>query len=714
MIRSVLTALGVSLLCASSALAGAISYPPTRTVEQVDVRHGVSVSDPYRWLEQDVRVSPEVAAWVEAQNGVTRAYLDTLPGRAKIEARLKALWDFDRFGIPTPEGGRYFFRAQSGLQNQAPLFVQEGLTGEPRLLLDPNTWAQDGATALAEYAPSPDGKLLAYSVQDGGSDWRTIRVLNVDTGEHLGDEIKWVKFSSIEWAPDGKSLFYARYPEPPAGEKYTALNYNQAVYRHVIGQKQADDQLVYSRPQEPTHGFGFEVTDDGKTLVINVWKGTDEKYEIVLVDLTGRGAEPQLLISGFENDYTFIAQDRRGRLLFRTDLDAPRGRIIAIDPRRPDRANWRNVVPQGQSVLTGADRVGDVLLASYLADAKTEIRRFGLDGRALGTVALPGVGTASGFSGKAGDPETFYSFTSFNQPPTIYRYDARTGASTVFRQPKAPFDPNSIAVSQVFYTSKDGTRVPMFLVHRKDVTPNGARPTLLWGYGGFNISVTPGFSVGRLQWVEMGGVLAIANIRGGGEYGKDWHDGGRLLKKQNVFDDFIAAAEHLIASGWTSAKHIGIQGGSNGGLLVGAVVNQRPDLFAVALPAVGVMDMLRYDQFSAGRFWVDDYGSPDDPAQFKNLLAYSPLHNVKDGVAKPAILVTTADTDDRVVPGHSFKYTARIQAAQGGSAADGDRPRLIRIETRAGHGSGKPTDKIIAETADLWAFLAHHTGLKVE
>jgi prolyl oligopeptidase len=688
-------------------------YPVSKTVDQVDEIAGQKVADPYRWLEADVRNSADVAQWVEAQNKVTRAYLDALPGRAVIEKRLKALWNFDKYGTPTVEAGRYFYRIQTGLQNQSVLYVQDGLNAEPRALIDPNGWAKDGATALDDAEPSPDGKLLAYSIQDGGSDWRIIRVLDVATGKQVGGDVKWAKFTGITWAKDSKSFVYSRYPEPPKDQVFTALNFNQAVFRHRVGAEQAADVKVYDRPQSPKQGFSPYLTDDGRWLVVVVWEGTDERYEVVVIDQRARKAKPRTIIAGFKNDYSPVGQDARGRLLFRTDLDAPRGRIVAIDPRAKSPVPVE-VVAQDKSVLTGADRVGDVLIASYLVDAKTEVRRFSLDGKPLGAVKLPGIGTAGGFSGEAGNAETFFSFTSFNAPTTVYRYDSATNEVSLFRQPKAPFDPANIAVEQVFYTSKDGTRVPMFIVHRKDVTPDGKRPTLLYAYGGFNVSLTPGFSISRLQWVEMGGVFALANIRGGGEYGKDWHNGGRLLNKQNVFDDFIAAAEHLKASGWTAPQHLAIQGGSNGGLLVGAVMNQRPDLFAAGLPEVGVMDMLRYTQFSAGRFWTDDYGDPADPKFFGALKAYSPLHNIKTGARYPAILVTTADTDDRVVPGHSFKYAAAIQAAQGGKFEAGEPPRLIRIETRAGHGSGKPTDKIIAETADKWAFIAAATGLEVK
>jgi prolyl oligopeptidase len=691
------------------------AYPPTRTVAQVDTHHGVDVADPYRWLESDVRTSPEVAQWVDAQNQVTRAYLDALPGRDVIERRLQALWNFDKFSVPVARGERLFFMMQTGLQNQPALYMQDGADGAPRLLIDPNTWVADGANAIASFEPSPDGSRVAYTVQDGGSDWRLIRVLDVASGETLGDEVRWAKFTGVEWHPDGRSFYYSRYPEPPEGQMYTALNYNHAIYRHVLGTAQSEDQLVYTRPEHPRDSVGAEVSDDDRWLVITVSRGTDERYEVVLIDLRARNPRPRVLIPGFENDYQLVGQTRQGRLIFLTNRGAPRGRIVAIDPARAAESAWTELVPESASVLVGADRVGGQIIARYLTDARSSARRFTLDGRAIGgEIALPGLGSATGFAGSPSSPITYYSFSSFNRPATIYRFDTRDGQSTTFRAPELNFNPDDYVVEQVFYASKDGTRVPMFIVRRRDVTPNGARPTLLYAYGGFNAAQTPSFQVQRLQWLEMGGVFVLANIRGGSEYGKEWHDAGRLLNRQNVYDDFIAAAEALIANGWTTPEHLAIQGRSNGGLLVGATINQRPDLFAAALPMVGVMDMTRFNQFSAGRFWTDDYGDPAEEAHFRNLYAQSPYHNVRDNTRYPAVLATTADTDDRVVPGHSFKYIARMQAAQGGSFGPEDPPRLIRIATRSGHGSGRPTDQLIEEAADMWAFIAHHTGLEVE
>lgn len=684
-----------------------IVYPQTRTVDQSDDYHGVSVKDPYRWLENDVREDPEVAAWVMAENAVSFSYLDALPGRDAIRARLKQMWDYEKYGLPKKKGGLYFYTVHDGLRNQGVLYAQQGLDGAPRLLIDPNGWSEDGATALDAYEPSEDGALVAYLVQDGGSDWRTAKVLDVKTGAVLPDTIDWVKFSRLSWAKDGSGFFYSRYPAPKEGEAFQGLNRDQKVYFHRLGDTQEQDRVVYERPQNPDHGFDAEVSDDGKYLVVTVWKGTDQRYEVVLIDIGNGAAPPLTLVSGFENDYSYIGND--GPLyFFRTDKDAPNGRIVAADVSAPSPA-WRAIAPEGEGVLVSASLVGGRIVANYIEDVKSVVRVLEETGAPVADVPLPNLGSAAGFDGTAGDPETFYEFSSFNVPGAIYRYDVSSGETSVFKEAETPFDPSAYEVKQVFYTSKDGTRVPMFIAHKKGLDLSAGAPALLYGYGGFGVSMTPAFSISRLAWMEMGGVYAVANIRGGGEYGKAWHDAGRLAVKQNGFDDFIAAGEHLIAEGYTSKERLAVFGGSNGGLLVGAVVNQRPDLFAAAIPAVGVMDMLRYNQFTAGRFWVDDYGDPAKEADFRTLYAYSPYHNIRAGVEYPAILVTTADTDDRVVPGHSFKYAAALQAAD-----IGPRPHLIRIETRAGHGVGKPTDKIIEEYSDMWAFLAVHTGLALD
>ncbi|HSN70494.1 MAG TPA: prolyl oligopeptidase family serine peptidase [Steroidobacteraceae bacterium] len=686
-------------------LADPIKYPETATVEQRDVFE-VAIDDPYRWLEQDVRESPEVADWVARQNAVTMKYLHALPGRAEIERRVTELWDYERFSLPVKRGGRYFFLRNDGLQNQAVLYVQDSLDAVPRLLIDPNGWSEDGTTALADFEPSPDGRFVAYAVQESGSDWRRIEVLDVASGERVGEPVQWAKFTSIAWAGDGSGFFYARFPEPEEGAAYQNLNLNHAVYFHRIGAAQSQDRLVYSRPQFPEHSFSVRVTDDGRYLLITVWKGTDERYELVVDDLSD-DAPPTLLIGGFEHEYALAGNVGRTFYL-RTNRGAPRSRIVAVELDDPDPARWREIVPQADATLVGANLVGTRLVANYLEHASTAVRLYTLDGQPAGRVELPGLGTASGFDGRADDPETFFAFASFNVPTTLYRFDVLSDEREVFKRPPVPFDPADYVVEQVFYESRDGTRVPMFISHRRDIERDGRTPTLLYGYGGFNQSITPYYSVQMMAWMQMGGILAVANLRGGGEYGKAWHDAGRLANKQNVFDDFIAAAEFLIEQRYTSPQHLGIQGGSNGGLLVAAVINQRPDLFAAALPAVGVMDMLRFNRFTAGRFWVDDYGDPGNPQDLQTLLAYSPYHNIRRGIRYPAVLVTTADTDDRVVPAHSFKYIARLQQAQGGEA-----PVLIRIETRAGHGAGIPTSKRIEEVADSWAFLAYHTGREV-
>jgi len=683
-----------------------LAYPQTMRETIVDKQFGVDVADPYRWLENDVRNDPRVREWVTQQNRVTDAFLAQLPHREAFRARMRQLYDFERFSVPEKAGNRYFYTRNDGLQNQSVLYVREGLNGAPRQLIDPNTWSQDQATALAEWEPSPDGRYIAYAVQEGGSDWRTIRVLDVATGQPAGDEVKWAKFTNIDWAKDGSGFYYSRFPEPAAEGQFQSLNENQAVYFHRLGTPQAQDRQVYATPAEPKLNHTAEVSDDGSWLIVTSSEGTDERYDITLIDLTRPNAAPRPLITGRQHDWAYLG-NQGNTFFWRTNLDAPRQRIVATDLAQP-RLQVRELVPQREALLSTASMVGGKLIVTYLNAANSEVRTFDLAGRELSRIELADqIGTTSGFEGGPEDQETFYSFASFNRPATIYRYDVRTGRSEVFAQPELKFDPADYQVTQVRYRSKDGTSVPMFLVRRKDL-PAGPQPTLLYGYGGFNIASQPVFQPRWMTWVDQGGVLAVANIRGGSEFGKEWHDAGRLANKQNVFDDFIGAAEHLIAQGITTNKQLAIEGRSNGGLLVGAVVNQRPDLFAAALPGVGVMDMLRFDRFTAGRYWVDDYGYPNKEADFRTLWAYSPYHNIKPNVDYPATLVTTADTDDRVVPGHSFKYISALQAAN-----PNGKPHLIRIETRAGHGSGKPTDKQIQEYSDMYAFAAHFTGMAV-
>ena len=703
--RSALAAAAVALpalLLAAPKETQKLEYPRTRAVEVVDDYHGTKVADPYRWLEEDARNSTDVQKWIEQENALTSSYLERIPERRAITERLTELWDYERYSSPFKAGGRYFYFHNSGLQNQSVLYVQDSLAGEPRLVLDPNAWSADGTVALAGLAVSDDGRYLAYSRASAGSDWQEWFIRDLDRGEDLPDRLQWTKFTGAAWTPDGKGFFYSRFDAPPPGEEYKALNTFQKVFYHRVGTAQSDDVLVYHRPDQPKWGFASQVSEDGRYLVLGIYEGTDNRNRVYYKDLLEPYGMPVALIDHIQHEYTFLGND--GPVFyFKTDRDAPNGRVIAIDLRKPEPEHYRELIRETPDPIQSVTMKGDLFVVEYLHDVVSRIGVFRLDGSHVRDVELPGKGSAGGFGGRRTELEAFYEYTSFNTPATIYRYDLVTGQSTPWRAPELKFDPQAYVVKQVFYESKDGTRIPMFIAHRKSIKLDGKRPTLLYGYGGFNISVTPFFSVSRLAWMEMGGVFAVANLRGGGEYGKAWHDAGRLHNKQNVFDDFIAAAEWLEGNRYTRSDKLAIMGGSNGGLLVGACLVQRPDLFGVAVPAVGVMDMLRYDQFTAGRYWVDDYGSPSDPEYFKTLYAYSPYHNIKAGVKYPATLITTADTDDRVVPGHSFKFAAALQAAQAGDA-----PVLIRVETRAGHGGGKPTKKAIEETADVYSFLVQN------
>ncbi len=682
------------------------AYPETDRVDQVEIYHGTEVADPYRWLEDDVRTSDAVAGWVEAQNRLTFSWLEAIPQRPAIRSRLTELWNYERFGLPARHGGVYYFEKNDGLQNQDVLYAVDRLDGKPRVLIDPNAWSGDGTVTLGSTSFSDDGRYMAWSVAEAGSDWNRWRIRDLRTGKDLPEELTWIKWSAVSWTLDGLGFFYSRFDEPAEGATFQQSNLNQKIFYHRLGTSQADDTLVYQRPDQPQWTFWATVTEDGRYLVITVWEA-GEKNLVFVRDLARPYAMPQPLIGGWDASYGFLGND--GPLLyFRTDLDAPRGRVVAVDLRHPERSAWKTLIPQTEDTLQRVGLVGNLFFARYLRHASSRVRLFSTAGEHVRDVELPGLGSVGGFFGRRSDTETFYRFSSFNMPPTIYRYDLASGKSALFRRAQTSFDPAQFEVSQVFYASKDGTRVPMFLAHRKGLKKDGSNPVLLYGYGGFNASMTPSFSAAKIAWMEMGGIFALANIRGGGEYGREWHEGATKLKRQNAFDDFIAAAEWLIDERYTRTEKLAVMGGSNGGLLVGAVMTQRPDLFGACLPEVGVMDMLRFHKFTAGRYWTDDFGSSDDPEQFKALLAYSPYHNIKDGTAYPPTLVTTADTDDRVVPGHSFKFTAAMQRAQ-----DGPAPVLIRIETRAGHGGGKPTDKAIEEVTDQWSFLAAILGMEV-
>jgi prolyl oligopeptidase len=682
-----------------------LNYPTARRVDHADDYHGTRVADPYRWLEDTD--SDETKAWIEAQNKVTFKFLEDIPQRRRIKERLTQLWNYERFGLPERRGEWYFYVRNDGLQNQSVLYVTEGLDGAPRVLLDPNQLSADGTVALAGWVPSDDGTKLAYGLAAAGSDWREWKVRDVATGKDLPDHVQWVKFSGASWAQDGSGFYYSRYDEPKPGEQFTGTNYFQKLYFHRLGEPQSRDKLIYHRPDEKEWGFDGEVTEDGRFLIISVWRGSERKNQLFYKNLAAPDSAIVELIRGFDAEYQYVGNDS-DTLWVLTDWEAPRRRIIAMDVRQPDRSQWRTLVPESTDVLESASVVGDYVFGSYLKDASSRVRVFDRSGRQVREVELPGLGTVEGPRGRRSDRETFYSFTSFTTPGTIYRYDLASGQSRVFRAPRVAFNPDDYESRQVFFPSKDGTRVPMFITHRRGLTLAGDHPALLYGYGGFNIPITPSFSVSTLVFLEMGGVAATVNLRGGGEYGSAWHEAGMLKNKQNVFDDFIAASEWLIENKYTCPARLAIQGRSNGGLLVGAAMAQRPELFAAALPAVGVMDMLRYHKFTIGWAWVSEYGSSDAADQFPSLLAYSPLHNLRQGTRYPATLVTTADHDDRVVPGHSFKFAAALQHAH-----SGDAPVLIRIETRAGHGAGTPTSKLIDTAADVLAFLVQTLQIRV-
>lgn len=703
----------------------------------MDTYHGTVVADPYRWLENPD--SPETREWIQAENALTFGYLGAIPERTPIRTRLEQAQNYVKYGAGFKAGGRYFFYMNTGLQSQNVLYVQDGRNAKPRVLLDPNTLSSTGIVALSTVSVSHNGRYISYSINRAGSDWQEFRVREIDTGKDLPEVIQWAKFSGSSWTHDNKGFFYSRYDAPKDGNPLTSVVKNQKLYYHRVGTPQSKDQLIYDRPDEPDWGFDAHVTDDGAFLIINVWQGTDTRNRLYFIDFDNPG-KPRItapvvkLIDRLDAAYSFAGNDGTN-FYVRTDLQAPNGRVVGIDIDNPRVDRWYTLVPEGKDAMVSAQSIGGRLAVSLLQDAHSVVRFYDLPRRpptrgnsvsgmnnrrrpeangprgmglnaALFEIKLPDIGSVDDISGTDDDEEMFFTFTSFLRPRSIYRFDVGSRKTEVWKESKTSIDVGQFETRQVFYTSKDGTRVPMFIVARKDLQLNGMNPTLLYGYGGFDISETPGFSSSRLVWLEMGGVYASANLRGGGEYGRAWHEGGMLDKKQNVFNDFIAAAEYLIKEKYTSTPKLAITGASNGGLLVGAVLNQRPDLFGAAIPAVGVMDMLRFHKFTIGWAWTSDYGSSEDSTQFKTLFAYSPLQNIKPGTCYPPTLVLTADHDDRVVPGHSFKYAAALQAAQ--SCA---KPTLIRIDTDAGHGAGKPTSKSLDEYADRYAFLVKNLGM---
>lgn len=678
-------------------------YPIAPTSNQVDDYHGVKVADPYRPLEDPD--SAPTRAWIEAEDKLTFGYLEQIPAREKIRARMTELLNYERFSVPAKKGERYFYSHNSGLQNQGVVYWLPSLDAQPKVLLDPNTLSSDGTVAVTGMAVSDDGNLLAYSLSSSGSDWQEWHVREVATGKDLPDVIRWSKFSGASFTKDGNGFFYSRYDDPKEQSMLRDANYYQKLYYHKLGTPQSDDALIYKRDDRKEWGFQGSVTDDGEYLIIHISKGTDPKNRVYYKDLTKPESPVVALLDEKDAVYQFIDND--GPIFwFVTNLNAPLSRVITIDTRHSQREHWRTIIPESKETLLGVSMLDDKFVASYLKDAHSEVKVFDQHGNYLRSVEMPGLGTVDGFAGKRKDEETFYAYTSYSTPSTIYRYDLATGASTVFRKPVVKFNPDDYETRQVFYTSRDGTRIPMFLTAKKGVKLDGNNPTLLYGYGGFDISLTPAFSVGNLVWMEMGGIYAVANLRGGGEYGEPWHLAGTRLQKQNVFDDFISAAEWLISNRYTQPKKLAISGRSNGGLLVGACMVQRPELFGAALPGVGVLDMLRFHKFTIGWAWTSDYGSSDNAEEFKALYRYSPLHNLKPGTRYPPTLIVTADHDDRVVPAHSFKFAAALQTAQAGDA-----PVMIRIETKAGHGAGKPISKAIEETTDEWSFLVKSLGM---
>ena len=714
---AVLAGLGVTAAWAGGMEGGgdgrgrAMVYPKARVSDQVDEYFGTAVRDPYRWME-DVD-SPEVKTWVDAENRLTRGYLDAVAGRERMHARLMTLTNFERYSAPEKKGTRYFYQHNTGLQNQSVVFWQEGLEGEAKVLLDPNTMSADGTVALSGMSVSEDGRLAAYAIAEAGSDWVRWHVREVATGKDLTDEVRWSKFSGASWRKDGSGFFYEGYGLPKdaaAAQSLKEANYFHKVFFHRLGTPQTEDALVFDRPDDKELNVGASVTEDGRYLELFSTKGTSPNNELTIRDLEHPEAAPVKVVTTADAVYQPVANEGT-KFWVHTTLDAKNGKVILIDLEHPERANWRTVVAETKNNLEAVSMVGDTLILQYLEDAQTMVELHRPEGGLVERLALPAIGTAVGFAGERKDGETFFQFSNFTTPGTIYRLDVATRKVTPYRAPKLPFEPAAFETKQVFYRSKDGTRVPMFVTAKKGVKLDGQNPTLLYAYGGFNISLRPEFSAARLLWMEMGGVYAQPSLRGGGEYGEAWHEAGTKLKKQNVFDDFVAAAEWLVANGYTSRERLAINGGSNGGLLVGAVETQRPELFGAVLAQVGVMDMLRFDRFTIGWAWKDDYGSPSgNEAEFRAIYKYSPLHNVRPGVRYPPTLIMTADHDDRVFPAHSFKFAAAMQADQ---AVDGP-PVLIRVETRAGHGSGMPLSKRVELAVDQYGFLVRELKMRVD
>ncbi len=683
---------------------GQVKYPETNKVDQEDVYHGTTVSDPYRWLEDDN--SDATKEWVIRQNEVTEAYLASIPFRSQVKQRLETLWNFAKESAPYKKGEYYYYSKNNGLQNQSIYYRRKGLNGPEELVLDPNKLSSDGTVALGSFSISKNGKYVAYTTSQSGSDWSEAYIMDLSSKKLLDEKIQWIKFSGLAWNGE-EGFYYSRYPEPDATTKLSRQNQFHKVYYHKLGTPQEQDQLIYEDNEHPLRNVSGGITDDGRFLYVGISEGTSGR-ELKAKDLK-KGGEFVVLVPGFKNEANVI--DNAGdKLIVRTNVDAPNYKVVLIDPNNPARENWKTLIPEQKEVLTGVGTAGKHLFAAYLKDASTRVVHYDVSGKKVRDIVLPGIGTASGFGGEKDYTNLYYTFSSYSNPASIYNYDFATGQSKLYKRSAAKVDPAQYETKQVFFKSKDGARVPMFITYKKGIKLDGSNPVMLYGYGGFNIPQTPGFSISNYFFIEQGGVYAVVNLRGGSEYGEEWHKAGMLQNKQNVFNDFIGAAEYLVANKYSSPKKIAIRGGSNGGLLVGACMTQRPDLFAVAIPQVGVMDMLRFHKFTIGWAWAVEYGNAEKSAEdFKNLYGYSPLHNLKKGTCYPATMITTADHDDRVVPAHSFKFAAALQEAQGC-----DNPALIRIESKAGHGAGKPTSKQIEEAADIWSFVMYNLGMKMK